>query len=370
MPMRTLGVEEELLLVDPDDGTATAAGEQVVQQAEDRRADLGREGNQPPIDREFKEEQAEIGSSPTTSAGDLAADLRRLRRELASAAEGHGAHIAAVATSPLKVRPTATDDDRYHLMIEEFGLLAREQLTCGQHVHVSIESRAEGVAVLDRIAPWLSVITAMSANSPFWQAKDTGYGSYRTVVWGLWPTAGPTAGFGDETGYDTSITDLLASGAAMDDGMIYFDARLSAHYPTLEIRVADVCTDVDDAVLVAVLARALVETAAAQWQAGEAAPDFRSELLKGMSWRAARHGLSGDLLDPRSRKLAPAFDVIDGLVEWLEPSLTSYGDLPLVQAGVDRLRNNGNGADRQRRSFQQHRDLEEVVADIVRRTLV
>ena len=370
MPMRTLGVEEELLLVDPDDGKATAAGEQVVQQAEDRRMDLGTEGNAPPIDREFKEEQAEIGSSPTTSAGELAADLRRLRRELAAAAEGHGAHIAAVATSPLKVRPTATDDDRYHSMVEEFGLLAREQLTCGQHVHVSIESRAEGVAVLDRIAPWLPVITAMSANSPFWQAKDTGYGSYRTVVWGLWPTAGPTAGFGDEAGYDTAIADLLASGAAMDDGMIYFDARLSARYPTLEIRAADVCTDVDDAVLVAVLARALVDTAAAQWQAGEPAPVFRSELLKGMSWRAARHGLSGELLDPRTRRSVPAFELIAGLVDWLEPSLVASGDLPLVQAGVERLRRNGNGADQQRRSFEAHGDLEEVVADLVRRTLV
>lgn len=369
MPLRTLGVEEELLLVDPDDGKATAAGEQVVQQAEERRADLGTDGNQPPIDREFKEEQAEIGSSPTTSAGELAADLRKLRGELAAAAEGHGAHIAAVATSPLKVRPTATDDDRYHSMVEEFGLLAREQLTCGQHVHVSIESRAEGVAVLDRIAPWLSVITAMSANSPFWQAKNSGYGSYRTVVWGLWPTAGPAAGFGDERGYDGAIADLLASGAAMDDGMIYFDARLSAHYPTLEIRVADVCTDVDDAVLVAVLARALVDTAAKGWQAGQAAPAYRPELLRGMSWRAARHGLSGDLLDPRSRKLVPAFELIDSLVEWLEPSLTDSDDLALVRAGVQRLRKTGNGADQQRRSFARHGDLEEVVADLVRRTL-
>ena len=370
MAKRTLGVEEELLLVDPEDGKATAAGEQVVQQAEDRRADLGTEGDKPPIDTEFKEEQAEIGSSPTTSAGELAADLRRLRRELAAAAEGHGARIAAVATSPLKVRPTATDDHRYRMMTEEFGLLAREQLTCGQHVHVSIESRAEGVAVLDRIAPWLSVITAMSANSPFWQAKDSGYGSYRTVVWGLWPTAGPTAGFGDESGYDAAIADLLASGAAMDDGMLYFDARLSARYPTLEIRVADVCTDVDDAVLIAVLARAMVDTAAKHWRAGPPAPVFRSELLRGMSWRAARHGLSGDLFDPRSRKLVPAFDLIGGLIEWLEPSLTEHGDLPLVEAGVERLRAGGNGADRQRRSFQVHGDLEEVVADLVRRTLI
>jgi carboxylate-amine ligase len=123
-------------------------------------------------------------------------------------------------------------------------------------------------------------------------------------------------------------------------------------------------------VLIAVLARAMVDTAAEQWRAGEPAPVFRSELLRGMSWRAARHGLSGDLLDPRSRKLVPALDLIGGLVEWLEPALTAYGDLRLVQAGVERLRANGNGADQQRTSFQVHGDLEEVVADAVRRTLV
>lgn len=370
MAKRTFGVEEELLLVNPDDGRPQAHGGQVVQKAGDRRAELGGDHDLPPIDSEFKAEQAEIGSRPTTSAADLAGDLRRLRRELDSAAQGTGVHIAAVATSPMKVRPTATVDDRYQAMLAEFGLLAREQLTCGQHVHVSVGSRAEGVAALDRIAPWLHVITAISANSPFWQGKDSGYASYRTVVWGLWPTAGPTAGFGDAAGYDAAIAELIASGAAMDDGMIYFDARLSARYPTLEIRVADVCTDVDDAVLIAVLCRALVDTAATQWLDGRPAPVFRSELLKGAAWRAARYGLAGDLFDPRSRQPTPAFDLLEALVEWVAPALTESGDLQLVRHGIDRLRRNGTGSFQQRQAFEVGQDLHDVVVDVVRRTML
>ena len=367
MATRTFGVEEELLLVDPADGRPRPTGERVVRRAGQRPDSSG--GQRPLVEHEFKAEQAEIGSTPTASAAELTEDLRFLRRELSRAASATGVQIAALATSPTKVRPTVTAEPRYERMTETFGLLARQQLTCGQHVHVSVGSRSEGVGVIDRIAPELPLMTAMSANSPFWQGQDAGYSSYRTVVWGLWPTAGPTAGFGDEAGYDAAIADLLASGAALDDGMIYFDARLSAHYPTVEIRVADVCTDVDDAVLIAVLCRALVESAAAAWQAGEPAPAVRSELLKAATWRASRYGMTGELYDPMSRRAVPAFELLEQLIDRLTPELTATGDLRLARAGVDRLRRNGTGATAQREALRCGNDVHDVVVDAVARTL-
>ena len=370
MDKRSFGVEEELLLVDPADGRPAPTGDQVVQRAEERRSERPSPSNRPPIEQEFKEEQAEIGSQPTTSAQELVDDLRRLRRELASAAAGSGVQVAAVATSPVKVRPTPTPNNRYRAMLAEFGLLARQQLTCGQHVHVSIESRSEGVGILDRIAPWLPVMTAISTNSPFWQGQDSFYASYRTVVWSLWPSAGPSAGFGSVENYEQSISDLIASGAALDDGMIYFDARLSARYPTLEIRVADVCTDVNDAVLIAVLCRALVDTAAGQWRDDEPVPQWRPELLRAAAWRAARHGLAGELLDPATRTPVPALDLLGAMVGWLAPALRRNDDLELARAGVERLRRNGTGAQRQREIFAGTGDLHEVVVDAVRRTLL
>ena len=361
--LRTLGVEEELLLVDPAQGRPAAKGEAVVRASEELS-----DADEALIEHEFKMEQAEIGSDPSTDAEQLRQDLMTRRRHAAAAAAAAGVQVAALATSPFKVRPTATSNERYERMNSEFGLLARQQLTCGQHVHVAVNSRAEGVGVVDRITPWLSVLVAISANSPFWQGQDSGYASYRTLAWSLWPSAGAFTGFGDEAGYDQAIADLLTAGSAMDHGMIYFDARLSARYPTVEIRVADVCTDVDDSVLIGVLARALVETAAASWQAGEPVPVIRAEMLRAATWRAARSGLSGPLVDVLGRRAVPAFDQFDALIDFVGSALEASGDRELVSQGRDRLRSHGTGADRQRQAFSRG-GLREVVRDAVERTL-
>ncbi|HJQ00968.1 MAG TPA: glutamate--cysteine ligase [Jatrophihabitans sp.] len=355
--MRKFGVEEELLLVDAADlrpapvGAAVSATETT------------------PLEHEFKQEQVEIGSSPQLETAELREELVRLRAEADQAAKARGASVVAIATSPWKLSPRVTPDQRYHRMVAEFGLLAREQLTCGQHVHVEVASRAEGVAVLDRIRGWLPALLALSANSPYWQGQDTGYASFRNVLWGRWPTAGPTDLFGDEAGYDNRIASLIEAGAALDDGMIYFDARLSARYPTVEIRVADVCTDVDDAVLVAALARGLVDTAAAQWRAGQPASPISTPVLRAASWRAARWGLDSSLIAPDTRRPAPAWAVIDQLLDWTAESLRRHGDADLVAAGVNRIRSGGGGAARQRAAFTRFEQWYAVVADAARRTV-
>jgi carboxylate-amine ligase len=365
---RTVGVEEELLLVDAVDGHPTPVSDEVVAEALIRSGLTIQHGERWAVGHEFKREQTEIASKPCTSMDTLREQLRRLRADVAEAAEARGVLVAALATSPMRVHATTTADTRYEVMSREFGLIASQQLTCGQHVHVSIGSREEGVAVLNRIRSWLSVITALSANSPFWQGEDTGYASYRSVVWGQWPTAGPTEVFDDVTSYDQAVHDLLTSGTTLDDGMIYFDARLSARYPTVEIRVSDVCTDLDDAVLVAALCRALVDTAAEEWRAGIPAPDIRVGLLRAATWRAARAGISGDLVDARLGRPVPAWALINKLLAHLDDSLRNYGDDEVVRSALDRLRERGTGADRQRASFERRNVLHDVVKDAVSRT--
>ena len=362
--MRTVGVEEELLLIDTGRHRPAAVADRVVDQA--RQSDPG---DNPPVERELKQEQVEIGSTASTSMTDLHAELVRLRAAAARAAEAEGSTVVAIATSPWKNRPRVTATPRYERITEEFGLLARQQLACGQHVHVSIDSRAEGVAVLDQLRGWLPVLLALSTNSPFWQGEDTGYQSFRSVLWGWWPTAGPTEAFGDEAGYDAAVAELLDSGTILDEGMIYFDARLSARYPTLEIRVADVCTDVRDAVLQAALARALVETMAARWRAGEPSRNLRAGLLRVAAWRAARSGLSAELVDPRTGKPVAAWQLVAELVEQLGPALRRCGDEELVADGLARVRAQGTGADRQRAAFAPRSSLADVVADAAARTL-
>ncbi|HMR21711.1 MAG TPA: glutamate--cysteine ligase [Micropruina sp.] len=368
MPI-TFGVEEELLVVERLHGQPVAAGESVVRRARRLLADDHGELPGTSVAHEFKLEQAEIGSLPCTTTDELAAQLLELRLAASAGAAESGAAVAAIGTSPLEVRPTPTDDERYLRMTSEFGLLSRQQLTCGQHVHVQIESRDRGVGVIDRLARWLPTLLALSSNSPFWQGQDTGYASFRTVMWGLWPTAGPAGPFGDAAGYDAAVADLVRSGAAMDDGMIYFDARLSASFPTVEIRTADVCTRLEDAVLIAALCRAMVITAGRQWERGDRPVSFPPQWQRAATWRAARDGLSGDLLDPASRAPVSACDAVRALVTDLRDALEVTGDLGLVQDGVERLIRDGTGAEQQRATFRASGSLGAVVDDAVRRTI-
>lgn len=355
--IRSFGVEEELLLVSSDGRPAPAA---------DRVVDLAPRD----LETEFKKEQTEFGSDPCSDTGALEGQLRSLRATASAAAGSAGARVVALATSPLKVRPTVTDDERYRRMTEEFGLLADQLLTCGQHVHVQIRSPEEGVAVLDRIGVWLPTILAVSANSPFWQGQDTGYASFRSMLWGRWPTAVSTAPFGDPTTYDAVRAELISSGAALDDAMIYFDARLSVKYPTLEIRVPDVCLDVSDAVLIAALCRGLVDTSAEAWRRGDPAPAVRPELMRAAQWRAARRGLTDQLVDLADRRPIPAAAALDRLLAHVQGALTTNGDLDCVQEGLRRLLNAGTGAQRQRGAYRARGTLSDVVDDAVARTLM
>jgi glutamate---cysteine ligase / carboxylate-amine ligase len=236
------------------------------------------------------------------------------------------------------------------------------------HVHVAIESDEEGVAVLDRIRPWLPVLLAISANSPFWHSRDTGYASWRSQVWKRWPTAGPSEPFGDVAGYRAAAAALMEVGAAIDEGMLYFDARLAQSYPTIEVRVADVCTEIDDVMLIAALCRGLVNAAVEDWRDGVPVPTWRTDVLGAAHWRAARDGLTHDLLDPTDRRTKPARDVLDALTGRVRPWLDATDDTAAVDSALERLLAGGAGATRQRAVHESRGSLEAVVADLADRT--
>jgi len=368
-----MGVEEEFLLVDPR-GRPRPLADPVVAFAREHEHEHrapgagggGVDDELGSIEHELQLEQAETGTPPTADAGELLELVADRRRMLADAARERGALLAALGTSPLAVTPTPTPGERYLTMMREYGVTALEQLTCGCHVHVDIASRAEGVAVLAGIGPWLPVVAALAVNSPYWQGEDTGYASYRRMVWERWPAAGSTQPFADEAEYDATVVALVRSGVLLDEGMVYFDARLSAKYPTVEVRVADVQPEAADTVLVALLVRALVETAAAT--PPTRFPPPRPELLRGASWRAARSGLSGDLVDVVRGTAVPALDMVQRLVDHVRPALRSNGDLAGAEASLARLVARGTGADLQRASYRRRGRLADVVTDAVART--
>ncbi len=233
-------------------------------------------------------------------------------------------------------------------MLERFGLTAHEQLTCGFHVHTSVESPEEGVVVLDHIRDKLAVLTAISANSPYWRGQPTGFDSYRTQAWNRWPTSGPSAVFGSLTSYRRMVSRLLDTGVLLDEGMIYFDARISRAHPTVEVRVADVCLRPEDAALIAVLVRALVETATREMFDGVEPSSVPTALLRMASFQASNMGLRGDLLDFGDFRPQPAATVVWALVDYLSPVLDEQDELGLVKTGVADILERGNGASEQR----------------------
>jgi carboxylate-amine ligase len=356
---RTVGVEEEFLLVDPSDGSPRAKAAALLRKADDPDG----------VEGELQLQQIETGTEPCRTLDDLHRQLRLTRSRASEAARDAGVEIAALATSPLPVRAAVTPSPRYQEMARRFGLTAQEELTCGCHVHVGVDSDEQGVAVLDRIRPWLPVLLAMTANSPFWQGEDSGYASYRSQVWSRWPSSGVNELFGSAGAYHETVRRMVDSGTVVDSGMIYFDARLSEQYPTVEIRVADVCLRADDAVLLAALARGLVETAAREWAAGVEPAPVRVEMLRLAGWRAGRSGLETELLDPLTQRPVPAQAVVEQLLEHLRPALRENGDLDAVQAMTAELSRRGSGARTQRSSYERAGDLKTVVADVVRYTL-
>ena len=199
--VRSVGVEEELLIVEPGTGRPRALAGAVIRAAGRGAAEAGAgepRADEPsagepdavqPLEFELQEQQLEIDTRPCHSLDELSRELRRCRAAAAAAAARAGVTVAALGTSPVAVHPEVVPTSRYQAMAVAFGLTAHEQLTCGCHVHVEISSAEEGVAVLDRIQPWLATLLALSANSPFWQGVDSAYASFRYQAWGRWPRA-------------------------------------------------------------------------------------------------------------------------------------------------------------------------------------
>ncbi|SDO66627.1 carboxylate-amine ligase [Lentzea jiangxiensis] len=342
----TVGVEEEFLLVDPVTGVAVNRADEVVAVA---RQVFGLA-----LDYELTGTQVEVKTSVCRDADQVRRELLDLRRTVALAAREAGCRAIAVGAPPFgDTTGTITDGVRYRRIAREFGVLAGQQLICGCHVHVAVPDRETAVLVCNHVRPWLPVLGAVTANSPFSGGADTGFASWRSMVWSRWPVSGPPPVFASWQHYESLCDTMLSAGTALDPSMVYWDVRPSARWPTVEVRVADVAAGIDDVVLLAALVRALVTQAVADIRRGVPPVPVPAETLRQACWRAARDGLAGGALDVLSGRLVPLRRQLDDLVSRLTPVLEANGDLPSVRRGLRVLDRDGCGADRQRRA---HRD--------------
>jgi carboxylate-amine ligase len=351
----TIGVEEEFLLVDGS-GRLSRRGPELVGQAQSGAADAD-------LQEELASCQVETATSVCHGAEEILGQLRDRRREFTEEALAKGLRLLP-SGSPILAEegpPEITPNERYRRMDEHFGAITDTSTTCGCHVHVAVRDRETGVQVSNRIRPWLPVLLALNANSPFNDGTDTSYASWRYVLWSRWPSAGPPPLFASLDHYESSVEALLRAEAMLDRGMVYWDIRLSEDQPTLEFRVCDVSATPEEAALVAALIRGLVVTALDDIEGRRPAPDLPLEVLNGNLWRAARDGLAGRCLHPITGELVPVRDQVRQLVDRLRPVLRANGDLEFVEWALAALEAAGNGAQRQRAAFAAEHRLEAVV---------
>ncbi len=343
--MVTFGIEEEYLLVDP-----VTALPKFISSEVSTYLQASRQVDDDDIQPELLTCQLETATPPCQSAGEALESLLAFRAELARAAYKSRARAAGTGTAPRigEAPPQVTDKRRYHRMRDSARAIVADQYINGLHVHVQIPDKDAGVTALNRIRRWLPAVTALSANSPFWRDRDSGFESWRTVSYRRWPVQGLPPLFKDGADYETRVQHLVDTGVIIDRGVITWVARLSENYPTLEVRACDAQLEAQDSVLLAVLIRALVTAALDDcWQNSEA---FTPEILDAALWQAARHGLGGQLLHPETGHLAPAADVLVALVKLVEPALRTTDDFGLVTDGLERIARQGTGSARQRRA--------------------
>jgi glutamate---cysteine ligase / carboxylate-amine ligase len=361
----TLGVEEELHVVDLGSGDLVPRAPAVLAAA---RSALGDD-----VGCELNLCQVETRSPVCEGLDEVETAIRSSRQVLAEAAAERGLGVVALGTHPFgrwqdqrvdRTRP------RYRALEEVYQELARQQIICGCHVHVGVPDRDALVQALTAMRGWLPVLLALSANSPFWQGHDTGYASFRQQIWRRWPTAGLPPPVYSAAEYIRVVEDLVASGAVPDESYLYWDARPSSRYPTLEVRVLDTCLDPDDAVAIAGLIRALVWTCVHDRERVAGLPVLqRTEVIESGMWSASRYGLSGRLWSPISGEGAAAA-VVDELLLRCGPGLQAHGDEDRVTGGVLQILRRGTGAAFQRATAGNHGlRTERITADLLSATV-
>ncbi|MCX4472240.1 glutamate--cysteine ligase [Micromonospora sp. NBC_01655] len=356
------GVEEEFLVVDAATRAPAPRAAEVVGAAS---ALLGER-----VSGEITTLQLETRTDACGTIGELAAQLAEARKVVADCARSAGLRVVATGTAPVAgvVPPPMTVGPRQSRGTETYRGLHDELALCALHVHVEMPSRQQAVLVGNHLRPYLPLLLTLTANSPYWDNRDSGYASWRTTVWGRWPVAGPPPVFDSAEHYDEVVQRLLDTGALVDRATIFWDLRPSERHPTLEVRVADSAVTAEESARYAALVRALVVHLSAAVDAGEPAPDVAGELLRVAYWRAARDGLDGAGLDPRTGRLRPAAALARDLLDMVEPVLRAHGEHDLVAGWLERLGAEGTGARRQRSVARRGGTLADVVDHLAEQT--
>jgi carboxylate-amine ligase len=361
-PSLTVGVEEEYQIIDPDTRELRPSITQLLEQA---RAVLGEE-----IKPELHQSVVEVGTAVCRSVAEVRAELVRLRRTVIELAAKNGLKIAAAGTHPFSswLTQEITPLERYLGVKQDMQDLAQQLLIFGTHVHIGIEDREFLIDAMNVVRYMLPHVLCLSASSPFWMGRDTGLCSYRSIIFRNFPRSGIPPVFQSWAELSHLVETLERTNCIPDGTKLWWDVRPNWKYPTLEFRVCDVCTRLDEAVCVAALLQALV---AKLWKLRRDNLTFRvypTALIEENKWRAVRFGLNGKLLDLGKQKELPTRDLVREMIDWfIGDVVDELGSRREVEYAY-RILETGSSADRQRGVFERTGSLQAVVDHLVRET--
>jgi glutamate---cysteine ligase / carboxylate-amine ligase len=346
-PAFTVGVEEEYLLVDPE--TRDLVGDPGDGFMEECRRVLG-----PQVSPEFLKAQVEIGSKVSPDVAALRSDLRRLRGAICEIADRHGMALIASSTHPFAdwTDQEVTEADRYLMLAHDLQAVVRRLVICGMHVHVGVEDPETRIDLMNQVIYFLPHLLALSTSSPFWHGSETGLKSYRTTVFRSMPRTGLPEQFSSWAEYQRHVAVLQGAGVIEDATKLWWDVRPSAKYPTIEMRISDICTRVDDGLTVAALFQSLLSMLFRRRSENQRWRSYADMLISENIWRAQRYGVEGDLMDFGKGVLVPYSDLVDELVDLVRVDAEELGCSAEVEHAVAIVAE-GTSADRQLSTYRE-----------------
>ena len=360
----TLGVEEEYMLLDGETLDLVQHVEAVLAASEgDELAER--------VNPELMQSVLEIATPVCRTAGDVQRELLKLRAYVSEVGREKGMRVGSAGTHPFSLfeRQRITARDRYRNLVDQLQYIARRELIFGMHVHVAVDDPEKAIQVVNGLLPQLGPLLALSASSPFWRGEPTGLSSSRQMVFAAFPRSGPPPRFRDYADYADVVGQLERTGCIADYTHIWWDIRLHPRLGTVEIRICDAVTRVEDAVALAAYCQALVKQLSEQHDRGEQIPSYHRILTTENKWLAARYGLEAPVMDLETgaRNRIPVAQLIRRTLKELQPHARELGSDRELE-GIGEILARGNGADRQLRVFNANRDIAEVVEEIAKAT--
>ncbi len=358
-PSLTIGIEEEYQIIDPQTRELRSYITQILEE--------GRLILKEQVKPELHQSIVEVGSSVCQTPAELRTELTRLRRTIMELAGKNGLKIAAAGTHPFSswLEQDITPMDRYAGVKNDMQELAQRLLIFGTHVHIGIEDREFLIDAMNVVRYFLPHLLCLATSSPFWMGRTTGLKSYRSIIFRNFPRSGIPRIFQSWADYTYMVETLVKTNTIPDGSKIWWDVRPDWSYPTLEFRICDVCTRVEEAVCIAAIIQAII---AKLWKLRSDNMTFRvypGEMIEENKWRAVRYGLDGKLIDFGKQEELPARGLIRELIEWfIADVIDELGSRQEIEYAY-RILDEGSSADRQLATYQRTGDLKAVVDQLI-----